>query len=425
VALQGTIRDFALPDIFQLIGIQRKTGVLTLQNDTDTVSLKFLEGQIVGADTSTESLEDRLGELLVRTGRITDVQLQGALRIQKQTLRRLGNILVERDFIDEDELIEALRVQSSQIIYRLFRWQNGRYRFTASDNLDYDENHFTPISSETVLMEGARMMDEWPIIERRIRSDRVILRLTEAGRALDLDNVAEVEDDLDFDLRFDVDRQEDDAEKTPEPEDEDDDRISVEEREVIAKVDGRRTVRGICDIVTLGEFDTCRILSDLITRGLLEETGTEAVKPSRGREVAGTMLGWSVLAGIVILAALSLATLPSNPWTPWRAVAGDEATDRMREYASVARLEKLEGAIKVFYLDAGTIPGSLEVLSVGGYVREGDLSDPWGRPYGFEVSRGGYRLMGLDAAGENRPDLTIARRFTPVQQMLMADDTGG
>ena len=61
MALKGTILDFALPDIFQLIGIQRKTGLLTLQNDKDTVSLKFLEGQIVGADTSSESLEDRLG----------------------------------------------------------------------------------------------------------------------------------------------------------------------------------------------------------------------------------------------------------------------------------------------------------------------------------------------------------------------------
>ena len=35
MALEGTIRDFGLPDIFQLIGLQRKTGILTLTNEKD------------------------------------------------------------------------------------------------------------------------------------------------------------------------------------------------------------------------------------------------------------------------------------------------------------------------------------------------------------------------------------------------------
>ena len=33
MALEGTIKDFGLPDIFQLIGLQRKTGLLTLKHD--------------------------------------------------------------------------------------------------------------------------------------------------------------------------------------------------------------------------------------------------------------------------------------------------------------------------------------------------------------------------------------------------------
>ena len=52
MALQGTLKDFALPDILQLIGIQRKTGILTMENDEDTVTVQFVQGNVVGADTS-------------------------------------------------------------------------------------------------------------------------------------------------------------------------------------------------------------------------------------------------------------------------------------------------------------------------------------------------------------------------------------
>ena len=31
MALEGTLKDFALPDIFQLIGLQKKTGMLYLK----------------------------------------------------------------------------------------------------------------------------------------------------------------------------------------------------------------------------------------------------------------------------------------------------------------------------------------------------------------------------------------------------------
>ena len=173
MALHGTLKDFGLGDIFQLIGIQRKTGILTLEGTEDTVTVKFLEGQVVGADTKRRSVEELLGAVLVRTGRITEPQLREALRTQKQTLQRLGYVVVKSGAISEEDLIEALRVQSLQIIYRLFRWHNGEYNFRGVEDLEYDERHFIPISAETILMEGARMIDELPIIERRIKTDRM------------------------------------------------------------------------------------------------------------------------------------------------------------------------------------------------------------------------------------------------------------
>jgi len=82
MALKGTLKDFSLADIFQLIGIQKKTGVLTLKNDKEVVTVSFVEGNVVSADALHRRLEDRIGTVLVKSGRITEAQLQEALRIQ-------------------------------------------------------------------------------------------------------------------------------------------------------------------------------------------------------------------------------------------------------------------------------------------------------------------------------------------------------
>ena len=93
MALEGTLRDFSLADIFQLIGLQRKTGVLTLRSKDDTVTVTFLDGKVVGADSLNRRLENRLGTVLMRTGFLTQDQLKRSLEIQKETLQRLGFIL--------------------------------------------------------------------------------------------------------------------------------------------------------------------------------------------------------------------------------------------------------------------------------------------------------------------------------------------
>src|SRR5437764_548006 len=84
--LEGTLRDFSLADIFQLIGLQRKTGVLTLRTKDDTVTVTFLDGKVVGADSLSHRLENRLGHVLIKSGLLQQDQLNRALEIQKETV---------------------------------------------------------------------------------------------------------------------------------------------------------------------------------------------------------------------------------------------------------------------------------------------------------------------------------------------------
>ena len=420
MALQGTIRDFALPDIFQLIGIQRKTGILSLEHGEDTVTIKFLDGHVVGADTRTETLEDRLGSLLVRTGKITEAQLQEALRLQRNTLQRLGHLLVSSGYISEEDLVEALRVQSTQIIYRLFRWRDGTYKFSAVDDVDYDQRHFVPISSETILMEGARMIDEWPIIERRIRSDRVVLRKTEIARTLDPEMGSILDESLSFDLGYDLDRPMRDAAQAGDEAGRIE--LSPEQREIFALVDGRRTVAEVCDLTNMGEFDTWRILSDLCTRNLLEEVRhVPTVERKRGAGLVRGLwvgLGWTVL---VVAAAAGVAGIPWNPASPWRLEPG-VGSGPLGFYVSLDRLGRIEESLHVFYLDRGQFPDVLAPLARNGYVGEETLLDPWGRPYDYRLSSGGYQIQGHDASGAPAPELRMSRRFTSSQRMLLPAD---
>src|SRR6266853_1527066 len=143
MALEGTLKDFSLADIFQLIGLQRKTGVLTLRAKDDTVTVTFLDGKVVGAD----SLRQRLGFILVHYG-----------------------------IISVEALKQALQRQIMQIVFRLFRWKDGDYHFSQETTIEYDRDYVVPVSAESILMEGARMIDEWPIIEKRIRSYDMVFR---------------------------------------------------------------------------------------------------------------------------------------------------------------------------------------------------------------------------------------------------------
>jgi Domain of unknown function (DUF4388)/Type II secretion system (T2SS), protein G len=415
MALEGTIKDFGLADILQLIGLQRKTGVLTLEGSANTVTVKFLEGAVVGADTSDRNLEDLLGSVLVRTGRITDAQLQESLRIQRSTLQRLGYILVKQDFISGDDLEEALRIQVSQIVYRLFRWRAGKYQFAPMDHMEYDNEHFRPLSAETILMEGARMIDEWPILERKIKSPSMVFKQTAAGAELDVPVASLLDADIDFGFG-------DSAEGAKKKKDAI--RISPDERDVLHLVDGRASVQDIIDLSALAEFDIYRSLYELANRNLIEEvTLSVAVGLAPAAATRNVWVSFVLQTVVISAAVLGVLTLNINSVTPWRLVDGSRETEVLKTYASKNRLERLEHAVQVYYLDHGSIPESLEAVSRAGYVRPAELKDPWGRRYAFMADGSGYQISG-QARGRETDDLVVRHAYSTAERMVLEGGAG-
>ena len=176
MGLEGTLKVFSLTDIFQMLGLQRKTGVLKVDGEDDTITISFLGGSVVAAESTARRLDNRLGNLLIRAGYVTQEQLDRVLVVQRETQQRMGFLLIREGFIDPHELREALRVQIARIVYTAFRWPDGRFHFTQEGTVDYDADHMAPVTIDTILMEAAQMVDEWPMLEKKLGSLSTVFR---------------------------------------------------------------------------------------------------------------------------------------------------------------------------------------------------------------------------------------------------------
>ncbi|HEX2798076.1 MAG TPA: DUF4388 domain-containing protein, partial [Thermoanaerobaculia bacterium] len=383
MALEGTLRDFSLADILQLISLQHKTGLLTVRGPADTVTLGFLDGRLVSAESSAQRLDTRLGTVLVKTRRLTTEALARALEMQAQTLQRLGFILLKNGFCSAQDLRDGLDIQIKRIAYGLFRWTDGDYVFEQTEQVDYDAESTTPIAVERLLMEGARMIDEWPIVEKVVWSLDIVYQRVPIEQpvipAKDEDAVEDVEDST-LARRA--------REKRLDPI-----RVSRAEWSVYELVDGSRTVAEINELAFLSEFDGCKACFDLVSRGLIEESTPRPEElpqealitdvPGHARPVRRP-LDIALLAGLV-LAVLALGAFrfqsknPLNLLTlPPRRVP---LVDGFKKSLSLLKLRRVAEGIDSYTLLYGRLPETVEALVDSPILVPADLRDPWGATY--------------------------------------------
>ena len=412
MALEGTLRDFSFADILQLISLQRKTGVLTLKADDNATTVSFVEGSIVGASTLNQHTEDLIGLILLKRGEVNEEALQRALQRQKETLQRLGRILIDNGVVTVDTVRSALQQQVLQIVYRIFRWNDGDYHFSQESDIDYDRELTEPMAADHIIMEGARMTDEWPFIEQRLPDRNLVFIQVDPERKLTV--VEPTDDDFD-DLGFSF---SDTPEKKPAA-------VEAEPIEGQATPDQAlvyRLVNGVDDVhevilsSPLIEFETCKALAELSEAGLIRERTniemaevdllTDAVE-DRGRSWSLNRLPWLAVPFLILL-GFAMTLIPRNPMNPsfvawdnfWeRYVVQSESWFRMDWLARVAETE--------FFL-YGFYPSDLEQLSIAKLAPELAL-DPWGRPYRIAIRGGKLMFTGSDGQGQPVPMLIHSR----------------
>jgi Domain of unknown function (DUF4388) len=368
MALSGTLKDFGIADILQLIGHQTKTGSLLLKNARDEVEVSFIEGNVVFASEKARETQDFIGAMLLRADLVTEEQLNQALLLQQRSLKRLGDVLVELKFISRKALSQMTRLQTTETLYKLFRWKTGTYEFTQRE-IDAGNGSFDPIRAESVLLEGFRRVDEWPAVRKRIPWDEATCERTQ-----DLD-VSDLPPLGDGGLEPDADGG---AEGEP----------SSRHKLVYRLAEPGRTVRKIADVGRLGEFETLKAMNDLVDwkylRILPPPRGTAAAVKGladSGRAVAASGLFARLLIAVALFAAtllLARAAAPAFAYSRAEAQARRGATARL---LARDQLLRLEGALELYKVEHGEYPSDLRALIDGGMLAETDLSYPFPDPY--------------------------------------------
>src|SRR5881296_196913 len=255
MAIEGPLRELGIHDVFQLLDLSRKTGALRVTSELrhNEGTIYFDSGVIVSAEI--RSNPHPLGSLLLRTGKITEADLERARDMQSRQgdKRRLGEILVSLGVITQREVERQVRFQIEEVVFEVMSWNEGYFSFAEQSETKVPTELTVRIPVEALLMEGARRIDEWSRIENRIPHVGVVPSLAPppegGGGELDL---------------------------------------LPPEWEVLALIDGERSVRGLAQELGRSDFEVAKTLFGLESAGVvvLVDPGTRRERVTTAAELA-------------------------------------------------------------------------------------------------------------------------------------------
>lgn len=235
MAIKGSLKEAGLADVCQLLAMGQKTGCLSVTDRSRFGQIFFDRGRITFA--TIVNRRDRLGDLLIREGHIDHAALDAAVEAQgREPDRRLGEILLDQGALDVETLNAAIQRQIEEAIYYLFTWKRGSFYFEVGKAPEAGEV-LIAVNPESLLLEGARRIDEWSIIEKKIPSLDMIY-------GVDQDRLAEARVEL-----------------TP------------EQTTLAELLDGERTVEEVAETSGLGEFEAGKALYGLLQAGFAFRVG--------------------------------------------------------------------------------------------------------------------------------------------------------
>ena len=226
--------------ILQLLQVEGQSGVLRTTDEARAVEITFRGGVIDLVRGESAGDEFRIGRYFLERGLLTEADLEDFIVLTRQGSDEpappLGIRLLQAGKIDEISLRAALIQQSSELVYELVRWQEGRFVFRRQPLGALAEHAKLGLAVAQVVMEGFRRVDEWRVLEGTLGNfDAILVQDTAAAHAL---------------------RQVD---------------LSPTERAVLSVVDGDRSIREIIASAHMSAFDVCRILGQLLSARLVRK----------------------------------------------------------------------------------------------------------------------------------------------------------
>jgi hypothetical protein len=368
MGLQGTLKDFSITEIIQLIGQQLKTGVLKIRRGKNIVEISFVDGMIVHVYSNYRGKKDLIGEIFVKAQLITEEQLNRVLRIQKETLKYLGEILAELQLLTKEDVLKVVSTQIYETIYDLFWWEDGNFNFDLKLVESYKKIPFA-LSTEQVLLNILRMVDEWSEIEKKIFSPHLVFKKAHRPEEKFVDALS--------------------------PQNYLKEKLTPEQELIYNLADGIRTVQEIIDRSLLGKFNASEILSDLLEMGLIGTVGIRT--PSLIKKVSminfRKALAFGYYGAFLIFIFLILFYFkPNFLYYIWDSKIERVDIEIPTHFVHKIQLDRIKNALEIYYLEKGKYPNQLEELIFAQLLPKRDLFYRKGISYQYELKDGKYFL---------------------------------
>lgn len=164
--MQGKITDFGVPEIFQLIASQKKSGSLQIRGTEKEAIFLFSDGLIVDVQPDRRHPSGMLGTMLVDGGLITAEQLQKMLSGKERGGKKLGEALVEKGMISGEALARYLTLQIKESLFEILMLKEGEYAFE-SFAVHTPSWMTMPVRADVLMMEGMQYLDEYPLFREK------------------------------------------------------------------------------------------------------------------------------------------------------------------------------------------------------------------------------------------------------------------
>jgi hypothetical protein len=231
--VEGSLAERDFPHLVQDVAKRRWTGVLTLTH-RGIRTVVVHEGRLVFATSSDP--DDRLGELLLRRGRISLRQLVDAGRAVRPG-HRLGTILVQEGVLAPKALVASVIEHTQEIIYGAFQWTEGRFRLEAGEAPD--ESITLNMRTPDLILEGVQRIESWSRVERGMGG--ITARYLRSPQHQELARAMN---------------------------------LSAHRQDLLDALETERTVEDLCAALPLTDFDLCRTLWAFGVIGVVRRTDT-------------------------------------------------------------------------------------------------------------------------------------------------------
>jgi hypothetical protein len=229
--LKGQISDLPVPDVLQHLRKIEATGVLTLVSGGARKAVYFKDGRVVFGGSNLPN--DRLGEILLREGKITVEEYEASIRAITKG-KRQGRVLVEMGAMSPKDLWDGVRYQIREIVYSVFQWDEGTFHFEES-NLPDKERITVDLDVIELILEGVRRVDAGSRIQARYPDGEQVLEKVGSEYAKGV--------------------------------------LEAYEEHVLRLLDGERSVGEVCAESEIGDNETLKVLYALIATGLVRVKG--------------------------------------------------------------------------------------------------------------------------------------------------------